>query len=212
MQQFQAKTLEEAYKKATAYLNCSIVNLNIKIIQSNSQGFFGFFAKEAIIDVSFKDKINTEEDIIIKEITIKINNLFEHSCYDLDQIIVSFYDNKTIYIEFTGKDVALLIGKEGYRYKALSYILFNWIHEKYNLMLRLEIAQFLATQEEAMHRYLILVIETIKEKGFYKTKYLDGILIHIALTKLRDEFPQKYIAVKTNVQGNKYILINEYRK
>ena len=39
-------------------------------------------------------------------------------------------DDNTLYIEFSGEDAALLIGKEGYRYKALSYILFNWIHEK----------------------------------------------------------------------------------
>jgi len=106
----------------------------------------------------------------------------------------------------------LLIGKEGYRYKALSYILFNWIHEEYKLMLRLEVAQFLTTQEESIYNYLIPVIQTIKDEGFYKTKPLDGVLIHIALKKLRDEFPQKYIAVKTNVKGDKYILVNEYRK
>lgn len=214
MHQFKANTLEEAYKKATACLNCSITNLDIKIIQSNSKGFFGFFAKEAIIEVSLKDKTKPKpkEDLIIQEITMKINNLFSHTCYNLDEIIVKRYDDETIYIEFKGEDAALLIGKEGYRYKALSYILFNWIHEKYNLMLRLEVAQFLITQEEIIYNYLIPVIETIKEKGFYKTKPLDGILVHIALKRLRDEFPQKYVAVKTNVQGNKYILINEYRK
>ena len=79
-------------------------------------------------------------------------------------------------------------------------------------MLRLEIAEFLAHQEESIHKYLEPVIETIKVKGFYKTKQLDGILVHIALTKLREEFPDKYIAVKTNIKGERYILVNEYRK
>lgn len=55
------------------------------------------------------------------------------------------------------------------------------------------------------------VIETIKEKGMFKTKPLDGILVHIALKKLREEFPEKYVAVKTNVRGDKYVLVNEYR-
>ena len=130
----------------------------------------------------------------------------------MDKIIVNFHNDKTIYIEFKGEDVALLIGREGYRYKALSYILFNWIHEKYNLMVRVEVAQFLITQEETIYNYLIPVIETIKKKGFYTTKPLDGILVHIALKRLRDEFPDKYVAIKTNAQGNKYILINEYHK
>ncbi len=116
-----------------------------------------------------------------------------------------------MYIEFLGEDSALLIGKEGYRYKALSYILFNWINEKYGLMLRLEVAQFLKNQEEAIYAYLEPIVEIIKEKGTFKTKPLDGILVHIALKKLRDEFPDKYVAVKTNVKGDKYVLVNEYR-
>ena len=220
MQQFKAKTLEEAYKKATADLNCSIINLDIKIIQSNSKGFLGFFTKEAIIEVNLKDKTTNQtkpkpqptEDVIIQEITMKINNLFSHTCYNLDKIIVSFHNEKTLYIEFKGEDVALLIGKDGYRYKALLYILFSWIHEKYNLMVRVEVAQFLATQEETIFNYLIPVIKAIKKKGFFTTKPLDGILVHIALKRLRDEFPDKYVAIKTNAQGNKYILINEYHK
>ena len=265
MIQFQAKTLEEAYEKATLELKCSITNLDINIIQAGSSGFLGFFSKDTIIEVSLEKQKNTskekptkptkqtkqtnikhiakttphapkqkifndfynkedtqathnnitikkDENLITKEIEVKINLLFSHICYTLDEIKVSFYNEDTIYIEFKGKDAALLIGKEGYRYKALSYILFNWIHEKYNLMLRLEVAEFLTTQEEAIYNYLIPVIETIKENGFYKTKPLDGVLVHIALTKLRYEFPDKYVAVKTNIKGDKYILVNDYRK
>jgi spoIIIJ-associated protein len=78
-------------------------------------------------------------------------------------------------------------------------------------MLRLEVAQFLKNQEEAIYNYLDPAIETIKKEGYFKTKILDGILIHIALTKLRDEFPNKYVAVKTTQRGDKYILVNEYR-
>lgn len=140
-----------------------------------------------------------------------IDSLFSNTCYDIDDIKVEFYDEETLYVEFTGEDSALLIGKEGYRYKALSYILFNWINEKYGLMLRLEVAEFLKNQEEAIHTYLEPAIETIKQKGSFKTKPLDGILVHIALKRLRDEFPNKYVAVKTNVRGDRYVLVNEYR-
>ncbi len=280
---FEAKTLEEAYEKASDLLNCSVVDLDIEVIQYPTKGFFGMFAKSAIVKAivinnqtnhSAKDKkhykktinietlsnkldsLNKEEiktkkkpdlatkqvksekifndfynssendkdeldtDIVIKkdndslidEIRKDINNLFSNLCYEIDEIKVDILDdNKTVYIEFKGKDSALLIGKEGYRYKALSYILFNWINEKYNMMLRLEVAEFLSNQEEAIYSYLVPVIETIKTEGYYKTKILDGILVHIALTKLRDEFPDKYVAVKTNQKGEKYILINEYR-
>ncbi len=152
------------------------------------------------------------------EIHKDINILFSKLCYKIDDIKVSIQDNDSLYdkqqtvcIEFSGEDSALLIGKEGYRYKALSYILFNWINGKYDMMLRLEVAQFLKNQEEAMYNYLEPVIQTIKEDGYFKTKILDGILVHIALTKLREEFPDKYVAVKTTQKGDKYILVNEYR-
>lgn len=274
--QYEAKTLEEAYEKASKSLNCSIVELHIEVIQSPSKGFLGLFSKQAVISAKVKsrtfqkdrknhnekegvkvetlqsklDKINekpkeeftpniskqvkkekifegfysSDEEpapskIVIKkdkleivnEIHEKINDLFSKLCYEIDEIKVDLYDDETVYVEFSGEDSALLIGKEGYRYKALSYILFNWINEKYGMMLRLEVAQFLENQEEAIYNYLMPVIETIKEEGFYKTKPLDGILVHIALSKLREEFPDKYVAVKTNPRGEKYILVNEYR-
>ena len=155
--------------------------------------------------------IKQDKEEILNQIRADVNNLFAQTCFELNEIVVEYYDEQTIYIEFTGEDSALLIGKEGYRYKALSYILFNWINEKYDLMLRLEIAEFLKNQEDAIYTYLEPVIQTIKEEGAYKTKPLDGILVHIALKRLRDEFPNKYVAVKTNQRGDKYVLVNEYR-
>ena len=175
--------------------------------------FDDFYDKETTKQKLHKSPIvNPDNKVVIEEIKAEVNNLFSKLCYEIDEIKVDILDdNKIVYIEFSGVDSALLIGKEGYRYKALSYILFNWINEKYNMMLRLEVAEFLVNQENAIYTYLEPVIETIKNEGFYKTKILDGILIHIALTKLRDEFPDKYVAVKTNQRGDKYILVNEYR-
>ena len=155
--------------------------------------------------------VKKNKDEMLNEITEAINLLFKDTCYEIDNIKINFYDDETLYVEFTGKDSALLIGKEGYRYKALSYILFNWINEKYGLMLRLEVAEFLKNQETSIYAYLEPVIEVIKEKGTFKTKPLDGILVHIALKKLREEFPNKYVAVKTNIRGDKYVLVNEYK-
>ena len=220
MKKFESDCLEKVYELASAEFNCSITELEIEVIQQPSKGFLGFGKKNAIIEVCYKDnckkyvqetKSFKNKDVRIEEVKAGINLLFQDTCYKIDQINVEFYDEETLYVEFLGEDSALLIGKEGYRYKALSYILFNWINEKYGLMLRLEVAQFLKNQEEAIYTYLEPIIEIIKEKGTFKTKPLDGILVHIALKKLRDEFPDKYVAVKTNVRGDKYVLVNEYR-
>ena len=179
-------------------------------VGSKDKIFDKFYHEESQGEIS-KIIIKKDKEKILKEVEEGIHLLFDNTCYCLDKINVEFYDEETLYIEFLGEDSALLIGKEGYRYKALSYILFNWINEKYGLMLRLEVAEFLKNQEEATHAYLEPVIEIIKEKGTFKTKPLDGILVHIALKRLREEFPDKYVAVKTNVRGDKYVLVNEYR-
>lgn len=182
----------------------------IKYHKKNEDQIFNKFYDKSV--ENFEEIKIIKSDKILAEIKEKIDELFSLLTYEIEPVRVSYYDDKTLFIEFSGKDSALLIGKEGYRYKALSYILFNWIHEKYDLMIRLEIAEFLSTQEDSIRKYLEPVIETIKVDGFYKTKNLDGILIHIALTRLRTEFPEKYIAVKSNIKGEKYILVNEYRK
>ena len=162
---------------------------------------------------SYEDLIQEEtkdiKDIVI-EVKKDVNGLFEKICFDIDEIIVSVYDDSTILIEFNGPDAALLIGKEGYRYKALSYMLFNWINSKYKIGLRLEIAEFLKNQEESVSRYLESVFENVNRDGRAQTKILDGVLVQIALKELRNTYPDKYVAIRTTRDGLKYIIINEY--
>ena len=144
------------------------------------------------------------------EVKKDINALFESICFEIDPIEVSAYDEKTLLIEFRGEDAALLIGKEGYRYKALSYMLFNWINTKYQVGLRLEIAEFLKNQEEAVLRYLENVKESVARDGRAQTKILDGVLVQIALRELRENYPDKYVAIRSTRDGLKYIIINDY--
>ena len=236
---FEAPTLEEAYEKASRELGCSITQLDIKILQHPSKGILGIGRKSAIILASVKGeeeptieeplpKIETlqeekeifdnfykeEKDIqeIAKEVEAVLHRMFDNMCFELDSIEVRPYDKETLLIEFKGKDAALLIGKEGYRYKALSYMLFNWINPKYGLQIRLEIAEFLKSQEEMIARYLEPIIERINEEGSGKTKPLDGVLVQIALKQLRDAFPDKYVAIRENRMGQKYVIVNEFRK
>jgi spoIIIJ-associated protein len=144
---------------------------------------------------------------IVKE---EINHLFEQICFEIDVIDVKVYDDSTLLVEITGEDSALLIGKEGYRYKALSYMIFNWINSKYQLQLRLEIAEFLKNQEESISRYLVGVCETIEREGRAQTKILDGVLVQIALKQLRETYPDKYVAIRSTRDGLKFIIINDY--
>jgi spoIIIJ-associated protein len=159
-----------------------------------------------------KQELKVDIQIAVEEIRADINRLFKESCFEMDEIKVSKYNEDTILIEFGGVDAALLIGKEGYRYKALSYFLYNWINIKYGANIRLEIAEFLKNQEEMISKYLVPVIERVKNGGRGQTKTLDGVLIKIALEKLRDEFPEKYVGIKSARSGGRFIVINDFNR
>lgn len=163
-------------------------------------------------DDAYEEDLQLSEAIseVAREVKKDINELFKLICFEIEAIEVSAYDEKTLLIEFKGEDAALLIGKEGYRYKALSYMLFNWINTKYQVGLRLEIAEFLKNQEEAVSRYLENVRENVSRDGRAQTKILDGVLVQIALRELRDMYPDKYVAIRSTRDGLKYIIINDY--
>ncbi len=161
-------------------------------------------------DVYEEDDVKETIDAIALEVKENINRLFALTCFEIDEIEVSTYDENTLLIEFKGEDAALLIGKEGYRYKALSYMIFNWINTKYQIQLRLEIAEFLKNQEESISRYLVGVCEGIDRDGRAQTKILDGVLVQIALKELRERYPDKYVAIRSTRDGMKYIIINDY--
>jgi len=202
----EAKTLEEAYFLASQKLNCSVTDLEAKIIQYPSKGLFGLFAKNAIIEVD--ENIQRDIEDVIPEIKDGLENLFKKSCFNLDTFEVTKYNEETIFIRIDGEDAALLIGKEGYRYNSLNYMLYSWINQKYGFKVRLEIAEFLKTQEEMLRNFLAPFIEKVKERGYGKTKPFDGILSFIALEILREEFPNKYVAIKER-NGEKYVVIGE---
>ncbi len=158
-----------------------------------------------------KEKATIDFDKILPEIKEGMNCLFKASCFDISKIEVSKFDDETVLIELDGADAALLIGKEGYRYKAISYMLYNWLNSKYNLAIRLEIAQFLQNQEAMMDQYLNGVIERVQNSGRAQTKPLDGVLVKIALEKLREKFPDKYVGIKSGNDG-KFVVVNDFFK
>ena len=52
--------------------------------------------------------------------------------------------------------------------------------------------------------------ESVKATGKAQTKPLDGVLAHIALKQLREQFPDKYVSFRTNSEGERYIIINAF--
>ncbi|GAA9645327.1 Jag N-terminal domain-containing protein [Helicobacter pylori] len=146
----------------------------------------------------------------LHEIKQELKDLFSHLPYKINKVEVSLYEPGVLLIDIDGEDSALLIGEKGYRYKALSYLLFNWIHPAYDYNIRLEISTFLQNQEKVMDTQLQNTIMTVHEVGKGQMKAPDGVLTYIALKKLRKAFPNKYVSIKTNLNDEKYIVINDF--
>ncbi len=279
-----AEKLDEAYSKAAKELNCSVVDLDVEILQHPSTGLFGFFVKHAIIKASLmsdddrllkddskptlkiekkienisapsivkdketkqksfskikkvekaqevvppkapKPKVVSENrsafkkieassqkpEVVQAQIEEGINKLLDASCFEIELVYVKVTD-ALVDIKIDGADAALMIGKEGYRYKAFSYILHNWIKIKYGRNISLEIAEFLKNQDETIENYLISIKERVEATGKAQTKPLDGIMIKLSLEKLRASYPDKYVAIKTRKDGRKIIVVNSYRR
>jgi len=185
---------------------------DVEIKEERDTVLDSFFEPESKERLEEND-VSQDESVVYDElgqlIESQLFELLENSCFDIDVVEVDVRDN-TALIFIDGEDAALLIGKEGYRYNALSYMLFNWLHTKYELFIKVEIAEFLTTQQEMIRSYIKPVIENVKKNGKAKTRFLDGILVQIALEQLREQFPDKYVAVKTTKEGKKFVVINEF--
>jgi len=174
------------------------------------EGFFG------ANDVDEEEYCEVKEEVIVYDelahlIESQLKGLLDLLCFDIDVVEVDVVDN-TALIFIDGEDAALLIGKEGYRFNALSYMLFNWLHAKYELFIKLEIATFVTTQKEMIRNMLKPVIENVQQQGKGRTRFLDGILVQIALEQLREAFPDKYVAIKTSHDGKKFVVINDFNQ
>ena len=211
----EEKTPEKIFKQANIDSH-QIINdtiIPVSFVQDQDDDFYEATHADELDKNYFQEEQNFEAfDIQEVALSVKdeINHLFKQICFDIDAIDVKVYDESTLLVEISGEDSALLIGKEGYRYKALSYMIFNWINSKYQLQLRLEIAEFLKNQEESVSRYLIGVCETIEREGRAQTKILDGVLVQIALKQLREIYPDKYVAIRSTREGLKFVIVNDY--
>lgn len=160
-----------------------------------------------------KYETNEIDEKLLVKINNEINELFALLPIKLSKIEVSKFEKNTILIHFKGTDAALLIGERGYRYKAISYLLFNWLNAEYGVNVRLEIESFLASQEAMMAHYLAPIIEELKDSNEpFATKTFDGILAYIALKELRAKLRGKNVVLKTNENDENYILIQPLKK
>ncbi len=201
--------LDEGEEERTdADENTAIEAVVQEVIRESAEREAAAVSQREIFDNFYNEKPDIHA--VVPEVCEKLQRLFDNACFEIEPVEVSVWDDETLLVEFNGKDAALLIGKEGYRYKALAHLLYNWIHGHYGFHMRLEIAQFLKNQEAMIENYLQSIVERVENEGRAQTKVLDGILVQIALRKLRERYPDKYVAIRSNREGGRYVIVNEF--
>ena len=146
-------------------------------------------------------------DEILFDIKEKLSALFRSSEFNIEVGDVSKIDENTVYIKLQGEDSALLIGKEGHRYKALSYMIYNWISIRYDLAVVFEIAEFLQNQERFIDSYINALVERSGNERIV-TKAFDGAFIKIVADKLKRAYPDRFVGIKSTRSG-KIVIVDE---
>ena len=146
-------------------------------------------------------------DEILIEIKEKLIALFKSSDFNITVSEVSKIDESDVYIKLQGEDSALLIGREGHRYKALSYMIYNWISIRYNLAVVFEVAEFLQNQKKIIDSYVATLVERSGEERIV-TKVFDGAFVKIIANKLKEVYPDRFISIKSTRNG-KIVIVDE---
>lgn len=167
--------------------------------------------EDSIFESFHKESKDTSKTQLIDEIRHALEKLLSSFDFDIKVLDVTFYDENCVLVKLDGEDAALLIGKEAHRYKAFSYLIYNWLNLKYKLHLRLEIAQFLENQNQAIDNYLKNIIAKVETTGKAQTKNLEGVWLKLALEKLRTHFPDKYVGIRQHGE-QRFIIINDFLK
>ena len=153
-----------------------------------------------------------DKNQILIDIKATIEDVFCLDCVECEVVEVSFYNEKTIYIKLKGKDASLLIGKNGYRYKAISYLMFFYIFSTYKLFVKMEIDEFLANQTQMIKKHLREFVKQVETTGYGRTDVFDGVLLHLGVEHLREVFPHKMVVIKGDDQNNRFIKVSDFKR
>lgn len=111
------KTVEEALRYALARLGVEREEVNVKVLQEPEKGLFGMLGrKDAIIEVT---KINKEK-LVVDETRETLNDILINMGIEADIKIDKKENN--LYVDISGDDMALVIGRRGQTLDSLQYI------------------------------------------------------------------------------------------
>lgn len=119
----QAKTVDEAIKLGLEKLNADIDDVEVEVIEQGNPGFLGFLSKDAKVRLKLKQN------------HLKTTTEFLSGLIDLIGVNATFdvkEEGDLIKVDFTGKDMGILIGRHGQTLDAIQFITSIAVNKKNN--------------------------------------------------------------------------------
>ncbi|MDQ2086011.1 RNA-binding cell elongation regulator Jag/EloR [Herbivorax sp. ANBcel31] len=109
-----AKTIEDAIDVALLELDTSKENVDIEIINEGVKGIFGLIGnKQAKVRVTVKESMAAKAKEFLLDVFEKMN---------VDADILIEEDEESIFMDITGDDIGILIGRRGETLDSLQYL------------------------------------------------------------------------------------------
>lgn len=153
------KTVNEAVDAALKELNTTIEKVKVTVLEEGSKGLFGFFGKEAQVEVELKyDGINEAKKFLQELLEkFKINGLIE-----------VLKQKDYVLFNVVGRNLGQLIGHHGKTLDSLQYLT-NIIANKYNndekIKIIIDIESYRAKREQTLKRLADSVAQKVLKTG-----------------------------------------------
>ena len=151
-----AKTVEEAIAAALAELGVSREETDITVIDEGTKAFLGMFGgKDAVVLVKKNFQPEREAESFLREIFLTMGLIVK---------IKAEMKDKHLFVELTGDDMGILIGKRGQTLDSLQYLVSLVVNKECDgyLRVKLDTENYRARRKETL--------ETLAKNIAYKVK------------------------------------------
>ena len=208
-QKFSAKTVSDAITEACKVLGVTSDKLDYVVKEEGSSGFLGIGAKDAVIEAKVKSSVSDKAKIFLNDVFQAMN---------MTVVINAEYkeEEKELFIDLSGDDMGVLIGKRGQTLDSLQYLVSLVVNKESEDYLRVK----LDTENYRERRKETL--ETLAKNIAYKVKRTrrsvslepmnpyERRIIHAALqndkyvvTRSDGEEPFRHVIISLKREGRK---------
>ena len=151
-----AKTVDDAIAAALADLGAAREEVDITVIDEGSKGFLGMFgSKDAVVLVKKNFNPEKEAETFLKEVFLSMGLIVK---------IKTEQKDKHLYIDLTGDDMGILIGKRGQTLDALQYLVNLVVNKKspYYISVMLDTENYRQRRKETLESLAFNLAKKVK--------------------------------------------------